>query len=188
MPTLREAAYSLYGAWRLALMDVKGVEFFDRSVAAALRSFAAAAIVAPAYLLLVLLRLGEDAGNVTFANFILVESIAYVISWTAYPLIMDEMTRILDCSDRYPVFLSAYNWSAVLQILVYLPAVAISESGILAPAFSDTITLMATMVVLTYQWFVTQATLQVPAFTAAGLVIRDLVLSVFISGAADGML
>ncbi len=188
MPTLREAASSLYGAWRLALMDAGGMAYFDRSVGGAIRSFSAAALVAPAYVLLVLLRLGGDAGNVSFGNFLLVESIAYIISWTAYPLIMDDMSRILDCSDRYPSFLSAYNWSAVLQMVVYLPAVVLSESGILAPAFGDTIVFAATLIVLAYQWFVTETALQVSGFTAAGLVILDLVLSVFISGAADGML
>lgn len=188
MPSLREVASSLFGAWRLALMDAKGMEYFDRSVAGAIRSFSAAVIVAPAYLVLVLMRLGEDAGNVSLGNFLLVESIAYVISWTAYPLIMDDMSRILDCNPRYPAFLSAYNWSAVLQMLVYLPAVALSESGILMPAFGDTLVFAATLVVLTYQWFVTRTALDVSGFIAAGLVILDLVLSVFISGAADGML
>ena len=97
-------------------------------------------------------------------------------------------TRILDCNDRYPAFLSAYNWSAVLQMVVYLPAVVISESGILVPALGDTMVFAATITVLAYQWFVTQTALKVSGFTAAGLVILDLVLSVFISGAADGML
>ena len=188
MPSLREVATSLYGAYRLAQLDVKGMECFDRGVAGAIRSFSAAAVVAPAYLLLVLMRLGEEAGNVSAANFMLVESIAYIISWTAYPLIMDDLSRMLDCSDRYPAFISAYNWSAVLQMLVYLPAVVISESGIFVPALGDTIVFIATMVVLAYQWFVTRTALQVSNFTAAGLVILDLVLSVFISGAADGML
>ena len=188
MPSLREISSSLYGAWLLARMDPKGMDYFDRSVAGAIRSFFAAAIVAPAYMLLVLMRLGEAAGTVSFSNFLLVESIAYVISWTAYPLIMDDMSRILEVEARYPAFLSAYNWSAVLQLVVYLPAVALSESGLLPLAVGDALVFAATTTVLLYQWFVTRTALQVPAFTAAGLVILDLVLSVFISGAADGML
>ncbi|MEI6557559.1 MAG: hypothetical protein WCO00_04070 [Rhodospirillaceae bacterium] len=188
MPTLREVAYSLYGAYRLARLDLKGLDYIDRSVGGAIRSFFAAAIVAPAYILLVLMRLGEGAGNVSFGGFLLVEGIAYVISWTAYALIMDDLTRILDRSSRYPAFLSVYNWSAVLQMLVYLPAVVLSESGIFVPAFGETIVFVATMIVLAYQWFVTRITLEVSGIIAAGLVILDLVLSVFISGAADGML
>ncbi len=188
MPPLREVVYSLYGAYRLALMDARGMEFLNRSVEGCLRSFWAAGLVVPAYLLLVLMRLGEESGNVSFIHFMLVEIIAYIISWTAYPLIMDDLSRMLDCSDRYPAFLVAYNWSSPLQMLVYLPAIAISESGVLVPALGDTIATTATILVLLYQWFVTQTALQVSGFTAAGLVILDLVLSVFITGAADGML
>jgi len=188
MPTLREMAYSLFGAYRLALMDASGLDYFDRSSAGALRSFFAAVVVLPAYVLLVLLRLGDDEITAPLPTLLLIEGIAYVISWTAYALIMDEMSRFLDRGDRYPAFLSAYNWSSVLQMGVYLPAIALSESGLLPAGVGETVVFAATLIVLGYQWFITQVALDLPGFTAAGLVMLDLILSVFISGAADGML
>ncbi len=188
MPPLREVVYSLYGAYRLALMDAQGMVFFNRTVDGCIRSFWAAAIVIPAYIVLVLMRVEGDSANISLVHFMTVEIIAYAISWTAYPLIMDDLARMLECSDRYPAFLVAYNWSSPLQMLVYLPAMALSESGLLVPALGDTVATMATIMVLLYQWFVTQTALKVSGFTAAGLVILDLVLSVFITGAADSML
>ena len=188
MPSLREVLACLYGSWRLALFDPSGLACFPTGVAAAARSFWAAALLAPAYALLVTMRLGDDAGQISLAQLLVVEVIAYVISWTAYPLLMDDMSRILDCSGRYPIFLPVYNWSAVLQMAVYLPAVALGESGLLSPEMSETVGVMSTVVVMVYQWFVTRVALEVSNFTATGLVILDLVLSMFISGLADGML
>jgi len=188
MPTLREVATSLFGAYRLAMMDPRGLEYFDRSTAAAIRSFFAAVLMLPFYTVLVLLRLGDDEVTVSLPALLLIEGIAYVISWTAFALVMDELSRFLDRGDRYPVFLSAYNWSAVLQMGVYLPAIALGQSGLLPAGAGETLMFTATLVVLAYQWFITQVALELPGFTAAGLVLLDLILSVFISGAADGML
>jgi len=46
---VREALLSLYGAWRLALLDKRGLELFDKTPAGAIRSFSAALLVAPMY-------------------------------------------------------------------------------------------------------------------------------------------
>ncbi|MEI6986345.1 MAG: hypothetical protein WCK65_09455 [Rhodospirillaceae bacterium] len=188
MPTLREMAYALFGAYRLALMDISGLAYFNRSTAAAARSFFAAVLTFPAYVVLVTLRLSENGTDTTLSNFFVVELIAYVISWTAYALIMNDLTHFLDRSDRYPVFLSAYNWSAVLQMIVYLPLVLLNASGILPDPIGETIVFVTSMAILAYQWYITQVSLDLPAFPAAALVILDLALSVFISGVADGML
>jgi hypothetical protein len=73
-------------------------------------------------------------------------------------------------------------------MVLYIPAVALSESGLLPEVLADSMMFAVTLLILSYQWFVTQVSLEVPGFTAAGLVMADLVLSVFISGTADGML
>ncbi|MEI8393908.1 MAG: hypothetical protein WCF85_04170 [Rhodospirillaceae bacterium] len=188
MPTLREILFSLYGTWRLALMEASGLEFFDRSVAGAMRSFFAAILVLPAYILLLYIRLRSDDVSTAWSALFLVEGSAYVISWCSYALIMSEISRFLDCSEKYPGFLCAYNWSSVLQMMVYLPAILISESGVVSPDAGSAIVFVATMIVLTYQWFITRVALDLTAYNALGLVMLDLVLSVFISGAADSLL
>lgn len=187
MPTLREMAYALFGALRLARFDASGLDFFDRSSAAALRSFAAALVVLPAYVLLVLVRPATDETAVSWPTFMVVEAIAYVCSWTAYALVMDEISRWLDRGARYPLFLSVYNWSSVVQMMVYLPAVIIAQSGVLPADLGETVEFAVTLAVLIYQWFVTRVALDVPALPAAGLVLIDMLLSVLISGSADSM-
>src|SRR3546814_10558058 len=49
IPSRQEIAYRTYGAWLLARFDAGGARYFDESPLGALRSFFAAALVAPAY-------------------------------------------------------------------------------------------------------------------------------------------
>ncbi|MDX2142565.1 MAG: hypothetical protein SFV19_04360 [Rhodospirillaceae bacterium] len=59
IPSLREIVYGVFGAWRLARLDRSAMVHFDRTVEGFWKSFFAAAIVAPAYLILVATDLAE---------------------------------------------------------------------------------------------------------------------------------
>jgi hypothetical protein len=182
--TAREAVYSIFGVYRLALLDKAGLSYLDRSPEGALRSFHAALIVLPAYAVLVVLRLWDVLPEVSLFRFIAVEGLAYVISWTAFPLVMFYISGLLDRSGRYFEFLSAYNWSSVIQMGLYLPIVAIADSGLVG----EGLVLVVTMLVLIYQWFIARTTLDINGGSAAGIVLLDMILAVFITGTADGML
>jgi hypothetical protein len=186
--TAREAVYSIFGVYRLALLDKSGLSYLDRSPEGALRSFYAALIVLPAYALLVILRLWDILPEVSLFRFIAVEGLAYVISWTAFPLVMFYISGLLDRSGRYFEFLSAYNWSSVIQMGLYLPVVAIADSGLVPEGLGEGLVLIVTMLVLLYQWFIARTTLDINGGSAAGVVLLDMILAVFITGTADGML
>jgi len=186
--TAREAVYSIFGVYRLALLDKAGLTYLDRSPEGALRSFHAALIVLPAYAVLVVLRLWDVLPEVSLFRFIAVEGLAYVISWTAFPLVMFYISGLLDRSGRYFEFLSAYNWSSVIQMGLYLPIVAIADSGLVPEGLGEGLVLVVTMLVLIYQWFIARTTLDINGGSAAGIVLLDMILAVFITGTADGML
>src|SRR3712207_2049243 len=114
--TARETVYSLYGAYRLALLDKSGLQYFDSTAEGALRSFYAAVLVLPAYAILMVLRQWDQLGDLSLLRFLAVEAIAYVISWTAYPLLMYHLSGLLDRADHFFAFLCAYNWSSVIQM------------------------------------------------------------------------
>ena len=90
MLNTRELAASVYGAYRLARLDPNGLRFFDASPAGARRSFYAAAIVAPFYALMLAVGAPEPASDTL--RFSLVEGIAYVLSWVAYPVIVEWLS------------------------------------------------------------------------------------------------
>jgi hypothetical protein len=186
--TAREVVYSIFGAYRLAMLDKTGLSYLDRSPEGAIRSFNAALIILPAYAVLVVLRLWDVLPDVSLLRFVTVEGLAYVISWTAFPLAMFHISGLLDRSERYFDFLSAYNWSSVIQMGVYLPVVAVADSGLMPEGLDEGLVLGVTMLVLMYQWFIARTTLDINGGSAAGVVLLDMILAIFITGVSDGML
>ena len=188
MPSTHEVAYAIFGAYRLAVLDRTGMAYFDQSAGGALRSFHAALIVLPAYILLVLIRQADVLAEVSPLRFLVVEAIAYVISWTAFAVLMMDLSRLLDRADRYFGFLCVYNWSAVIQVSVYLPVLVIAELGLLPGEVAELAVFLITAAILVYQWFIIRVALNLPPISAAGLVFIDMILSIVIFGTADNML
>src|SRR4029077_4725353 len=90
-----DIANALRGAWRLAHFDPSGVAFFGHDERAFWRSFIAALIAFPAFLLFLPLGSDADAAPTDWVRVLLVETIAYVIGWTAFPLVVLPVTRFL---------------------------------------------------------------------------------------------
>ena len=186
--TARDVAYSVFGAYRLARFDPTGLQYMDRTPEGAWKSFYAAVIVLPAWALLLAIRLWDQVQDTPLTQVVLVESIAYVISWTAFPVIMHGVTGMLDRSTRYVDFLCAYNWSSVVQMAVYLPVVVLAATGLLPQPLSESLVFGVMLAMLTYQWFVMRTALDISGVTAALLVLLDLFLSALITDFADGLL
>jgi hypothetical protein len=188
MLTARDVVYSVFGAFRLARFDPTGLDTMDRTPEGALRSFYAAVIVLPAYALMLTIRLWGTLGDTPLPYVVLVEGIAYVISWTAFPVVMHSVAGMLDRSSRYVDFLCAYNWSSVVQMSVYLPVVVLSASGLLPEGLSEGLVFGVMMAMLTYQWFILRTSLNIGGLPAVGLVMLDLFLSAMIADYADRLL
>lgn len=183
MPDLAYLTRSVYGAWRLARMDPAGMSLFELSIPGFWRSFYAAAVVVPFYLALVLLRFDQehDLGAVfELLPFVAVKLIAYAVAWAAFPLVMLALVRLLSLDAFYIPYIIAYNWAAVIQIAVFLPAALIEASGLLPEALGAIVMMVATAAILFYQWFVARVALQTTVLTAAGLVVLDLLLGILI--------
>lgn len=186
--TTRDVVTSVFGAYRLARFDASGLDSLDRTPEGAWKSFYAAVIVLPAWALLQILRLWGDPGDASVLQVALVEAIAYVVSWTAFPLLMHSVSGLLDREGRYVDFLCAYNWSSVIQMAVYLPVVLLAATGLLPGGVAEGLVFGVTLAMLVYQWFVTRTALDVNSVTAVVLVLLDLFLSALITSVADGLL
>lgn len=182
MLTLREIAHGVLGAWRLANFDPTGMAYFDRSLHGVWRSFRVAVLVAPAQALLSYLdyAAAPSAGALHTA---LLEAIAYVVGWTAFPLAAAYLARAIDRDAEYPGYLVAYNWATILQMAVLLPVDGITALGLLPPAMADALFLASWLVVLAYAWFIAKTGLRLTGPAAAGIVALDFVISLMIAGA-----
>ena len=190
MPTTAwsEVRLALVGALRLARGDRGGLSCFDRSIDGFWRSFRAAAIAYPLYLMLLSMRVTiaewERSGGLLIVT---VETIAYVMAWVAFPLIMLTVTRWVGRAHRFFDFMVPYNWSQVPQSALFVLVGLESESGVLPAGLAQGVEIAAAVAVLVYEWFIARVALDATASTAALVVFVDLFLGVLISHIAGSL-
>ena len=180
MVTGAEVIRAVYGAARLALLDRKGLEFFDGTVEAYWKSFHAAAIVAPAYALLLVFRLNDldtRAGPIAIVAF---ETLAYIVGWVAFPLIMIYVCDRLGRFDRYLRYIAAHNWSSVIKVAVLL-LVTVFAKGFLGGGQAVLLGLAATVAILFYRWFIARTALEVSGGAAAAIVGLEMTIGILIN-------
>ena len=186
MPTWPEIVRSVQAAWLLARGDKAALAQFDLTVEGFWKSFAAALLVAPAYVLVLLDQYRVTGWPEHPWGTALAEAVSFTIGWLAFPLAAIPLTRLLGLSARYVPLIVANNWLAVIQVALYTAVVVL---GALLPAELRTLALFtATIMVLAYQWFVIRTALATTGLTAFGLVVIDVLLSITVSRIVDGML
>lgn len=183
MLTQREFVASVIGAARLARFDRAGLGFFDSGPAAFWRSFGAAWIAAPVFALMILSR--PDALEAGLFNLVAIKGIAYVISWFLWPLVALNIARLLDRENRFLDYMVAYNWTTLIQYAVFVPVTLLAAwtDGATGP-----LSFAVFIYTLVYSGFVARTALDVPAFTAFGIVVLDIVVSLMVEHATDVML
>jgi pimeloyl-ACP methyl ester carboxylesterase len=184
----REAAYALVGAWRLARLDPGGMAYFDRSLAGALRSFRAAILVYPLFLLLLAIRLRpEQWDRAGPLRVVVVETIGYVLAWTVFPLATLQLARLIGREAQWPGFIAAYNWAQVLTTTAILFCAALATSGGLG-GLGRVLPALAVLLALAYGGYIAYVALQTTPQVAAGIVALDVAISLIVSGVTDALL
>jgi hypothetical protein len=183
-----EAWLALFGTLRLARGDRGGLTCFDRSLDGFWRSFRAAAITYPLYLMLLTMRVSVAEWQRSGGwRIIIVETIGYVIAWVAFPLIMLEVTRWIGRANRFFNFMVPYNWCQVPQSALFVLIGIATESRILGARAGESLDIIAAIATLVYEWYIARVALEVAGSIAVFVVLVDLVLGVFISHIAGGL-
>lgn len=181
-----EIGAALRGAWRLARADARGLSEFNATIAGFWRSFLAAVLCAPAYILILTIdHAQQPPSDASDGRLIAVHAIAYVIRWTAFPLAMTSVARALGRESAYTLFIVASNWASVLKVMLLLPVFALAASGI-APF--GMLPLLATIAVLLYQWFIARRALDITGTQAAAVVGLDLMIDLAVTTAVRALL
>ncbi|MGP1397201.1 MAG: hypothetical protein ACTS3R_16975 [Inquilinaceae bacterium] len=188
MGLINEAARSVMGAWRLACRDPGGMAYFDRTPDGAARSFVVALWLLPPLALMRVAAMPAAWETASPSLILTAETLSYVIGWVAFPVAMITITRLIDRAERYVDFLVAYNWSAVIQVALFMPLTVVDLA---APESVGLLALLGLIVypaVLYYAWYVLKTALDVGGGLAIGLLLADLVLSIGIDRLVDGLL
>jgi hypothetical protein len=178
----QEARLALVGTLRLAVGDRGALACFDRTIEGFWRSFRAAVICYPLWLVLLAMRVSPDEWQRSGGwRIVIVETISYVIAWVAFPLLMLNVTRWIGRAHRFFDFMVPYNWCQVPQSVLFVLVGIESESGLLGANAGETLDIAAAIATLVYEWYIARIALETTGSAAGFVVAVDLVLGVFLS-------
>jgi hypothetical protein len=184
IPAWVEARQALAGALRLARGDAGGLTRFDPTIDGFWRSFRAAVLCYPLYLILLSFPVhigGESGPAVSELRLLTVETIHYVISWVAFPLIILPLADWLGRGQRFFAFMVAYNWCQVPQTVVFAAIALAGATGLLSADSILAADLITGLAMLVYEWFVAKVALATSGPRAVLIVIADLILATVLS-------
>lgn len=170
------AKEGVHAAWRLFLRDATAMSAFDNTVEAARESFRAALIALPLYWLL--LVLGPDAnGSVRgAAQIFAIHLVFYVLIWTVWPVVMWRICRALNTQALYFRYLNAFNWSMVIQAVIWLFAYAVGLAFDLQGSGARIVTIVAICVVVLFHLHILRSALEITTVRALAIAGFKLVL------------
>ena len=188
VPAWIEVQLAVGGALKLARGDRRGLGFFDTSIDGFWRSFRAGVICYPLYLFLVSFRVASAQWEVSgVAPILIVETIAYVISWVAFPLFVLPVARHLGRADRFLSFMVVYNWSQIPQTVLFVLVGLDTATGLLPPSSAHFAGLLAAIAALVYEWYIARVALAVTGTQATLVIIIDLLLSTTVGRIAQSL-
>jgi len=183
-----ELRWALIGCLRLARGDRGGLAYFDRSLGGFWRSFLSGFLSYPFFLVLLTMRISlADWNSAGGLRIILAETIGYVISWVAFPLLMLSVLRWIGREHRFFDFMVPYNWCQLPQSALFVLVGLESETGAFSDPISQTIEIAAAIAVLLYEWYIARVALEASGAAATLVVLVDLVLGVVVTRAAGNL-
>ena len=180
-----EASRSLHGAWGLLRRDPAAPTVFNATLGGFWRSFVAGVLLLPldlAYLAIV--GPGEGTDAAAPGTRWTINTLVYVIGWTAWPLIAFYLTRAMDCGDRLLGYIVAYNWSQILTG-PFLIGLDVLGRAALPQEVSVILNLAGLAGVLFYEYLIARQMLAIAAGKAVVVVLSAFVLALVLRDAAD---
>ena len=185
---------------RLALRDTQGLSLLDLTADGFYRSFAAMIVAAPLFatyvsgwrnmVISVATAAGHkfEAAELEFgARDVALSVVMYLLLWFVFPIVALLILRFLNQTARYSALVIAYNWSAILVMLLFNIPLALFGLGIIS-AF-PTVALLFTIFgfALYYRFFLAVAALQAGASTAMAVAAVNVILFFFIVFGIDSL-
>lgn len=176
-----DSSRPLEGAIKLALFDAGGADCFSGTKAEARFSFIAPLVLLPFVFYLELLDPKWEPYLGLWWKIGILQTLIYAINITAVFCAADLMLRFQSARIYLPRFISASNWSSIVQALIFVPVSLLYRFELV-----DTMVLMPLMGIvafgmLCYQWFVCRTTLRVSGAEAGALVFFNNILNLVLS-------
>jgi hypothetical protein len=177
-----EARLALAGTLRLARADPGGLDNFDPSIGGFWRSFRAAILCYPLYLILLTFPIEIGSGSdIDAVRLFAAETIHFVISWVAFPLAILPLVDWLGRGDRFLLFMVAYNWCQVPQTGVFALIALAGGTGLLSADAVLICDLIAGIAALVYEWYIARIGLALSGGRALLIIAVDVALATLLS-------
>lgn len=190
MLTIPQLARVLRGTAGVLRLDPRGVAVFDGGAGDARRSFLAALVLLPAFVVYMIMdRIHDGPGpQAPVGLFVTVKLLQYVVSWTLFPVVMEGLAGLLNRKTHYFRWLAAYNWIQVPIMLAFLPVALMAGAGLLNAEGLALFNSLTFLVLAFYLGFLARHALHLPVLSAIGVVFLDLILGEAIHTASLGLL
>ena len=167
---------ALFAAWQLFLRRPGAISKFDNTVEASRYSFCGAIYALPIYWLLI--SIGPDIVPETrsLLQTNLIHAIFYFLVWTMWPLAMWHLSKLVNKRSLFLRYLTAYNWSMVIQAAIWLVSFAIILSFSLTGSAARMATVLTICVVVLYHIHILRAAFELGVVPAAALASFKLIL------------
>lgn len=175
-PDRAEIVRALQGCWYLVLNRPGAIDLFDRSDAGFYRSFFAAILAFPAFVISDVVNGGADWIAGDFFDWISY-GIRYAIYWLVFPVVAVVIAERIGVLERILDFLVPYNWVTVPFAYLFCCFYVIgSGDGPVAALFESlAVMLWVGLLVLIWRW--ARQFLGVSPMMAFGFVLADEVAS-----------
>lgn len=203
MPSLAEIWRALHGAWRLALLDTRGLADFDGSRSGGLRSLWAIAFVVPLDIAITAINELGPTTEMVPPHSAAFEVVGSILAWPLLLLVIYGLARWYGRAERYWLFVATYNWTQIpLTLAVMLMVALYTTAGSLVDlsdvqAASGAAALFAYTAVLVggalwvavhaYEWYVAWLSLDAGIALPIIVVLLDIVSGVALDKLSNWM-
>lgn len=202
MPGMAEVLRGLWGSWRLLILDRHGIQAFEGSRPAALRSFWVVLLLLPLTAITTSILIASDQESASHG---LISAIANCsIAWVLPLIVIYGLVRWYGRGERFWLLLSALNWSQIVQGLLGLLSVALTAgakllvgpdvaqgtptAAMLTGVVLAQLGLLVTLGTIFYEWFVAWISLEAGIALPTAAVLIDLVIGFGINYGIDHLL
>ena len=183
---------ALYGLFRVLSFDASGLGYFEDTRAGFWRAFRLVIVAVPLQMLFVVLVVpqmllsGQVEGSTldvsqTIFGLSLVQGMALVIGWSAYPLVMLSVVDWIGGAGHYYRYMVAYNWLQLGFTVVQVGIALLTAVGVVQLETAELLLLGVFITSFSYALFIARAVLRLHWTNALGIVILDFLLTRFIS-------
>ena len=184
MPSWNEIKSSIYGAWRIALLDPGALRHFNVSIEGFWQSFIAIpiafAITRPKYLLGGDADQGDEIERLSTDGDFIVTLIFGLIGWIVFVVVMVWITKLLNLTATYVQYIIVWNWGSVVSTAFMLPVSILAHLRDPADGMTYVLTIVFSFVLLYYSFRVARVGLGCAAAVAIGITAFELVLNLLI--------